>query len=132
MISVQADHPALVLASASAARAGLLRAAGLAFTAEAAFVDEADVKASCRADGASAEDAAMMLADMKAARVARRRPEALVIGADQILVCEGRWFDKPADMAEARQHLLALRGPHASSWPRPWCAIATAARCFAT
>jgi septum formation protein len=37
----------------------------------------------------------------------------VVIGADQMLVCEGRWFDKPADMATARDQLLALRGrPH--------------------
>ena len=36
-----------------------------------------------------------------------------MIGADQLLVCEGRWFDKPPDMVAARAQLLALRGrPH--------------------
>ena len=55
----------------------------------------------------------MLLAEAKAARIARRHPGALVIGADQMLVCEGRWFDKPPDMATARAQLLALRGrPH--------------------
>jgi septum formation protein len=43
-----------------------------------------------------------------------REPEALVIGADQMLVCtiDGteRWFDKPADLAAARGHLRSLRG----------------------
>ena len=62
------------------------------------------------AEGMSAEDAALRLADLKAAAVARREPEALVIGADQILVCDGVWFDKPADVAAAREQLRALRG----------------------
>ena len=52
----------------------------------------------------------MILADAKARRIAGRHPEALVIGADQILVCDGRWFDKPADLDGARAHLRALRG----------------------
>ena len=105
---IQAAEPALVLASESATRAALLRGAGLRFEARAARVDEEEVKRSARADGASAEDTALLLAGLKASRV--RDPDALVIGADQLLVCEGRWFSKPADVAEAREHLLALRG----------------------
>ena len=53
-------------------------------------------------DGVSVEETALRLADLKAAAVARREPEALVIGADQILVCDGVWFDKPPDLAAAR------------------------------
>jgi septum formation protein len=34
----------------------------------------------------------------------------LVIGADQILVCDGVWFDKPMDVPAAREQLRALRG----------------------
>ncbi len=98
----------LILASQSPARAAVLRAAGLAFDARPARIDEAAVKAAARADGAGPDAAALALAELKAARV--RQPGAVVIGADQILVCEGRWFDKPADLAEARAHLLALRG----------------------
>lgn len=64
----------------------------------------------------------MLLADMKARRVSRRLPEAVVIGADQILVCEQAWFEKPADLTAARQQLMALRGrTHV---------LATAALCF--
>ena len=33
-----------------------------------------------------------------------------MIGADQILVCDGVWFDKPLDVAAAREQLRALRG----------------------
>ncbi|MCO6415282.1 Maf family protein [Siccirubricoccus sp. KC 17139] len=110
---IQAPDPPLILASQSSARRAVLAAAGLAFAAEAASVDEAAIKEGCRAEGIPAEDAAMLLAEAKAERIARRRPEALVLGADQMLVCETRWFDKPADMAAARAQLLALRGkPH--------------------
>jgi septum formation protein len=105
---LQAEQPRLVLASGSSARAGVLRAAGLRFEARPARVDEAAVKEACRAEGLDASDAALTLAELKAARI--RDPDALVIGADQLLVCEGAWFDKPADLDGARGHLLALRG----------------------
>ncbi|WP_043360505.1 nucleoside triphosphate pyrophosphatase [Belnapia sp. F-4-1] len=110
---IQREAPALILATASAARRAVLAAAGLRFTAEAAAVDEAAIKESARAEGIPPGEAAMLLAEAKAQRIARRHPEALVIGADQLLVCDGRWFDKPPDMAAARAQLLALRGrPH--------------------
>ncbi|MFC7607802.1 Maf family protein [Teichococcus aestuarii] len=100
----------LVLASGSATRAALLRAAGLDFTAQPAPVDEASLKEAARAEGIPPADAAILLAEAKAIRVARREPEALVIGADQLLVCEGAWFDKPEGTAGARAQLQALRG----------------------
>lgn len=100
----------VVLASASAARRDLLAGAGIAFTVDPALVDEAAVKAAMAAEGASAEDAAIALAHMKAQRISRRHAGVLVIGADQILDLEGTWFDKPADMNHARESLLALRG----------------------
>lgn len=105
---LQAEQPRLVLASQSAARAGLMEAAGLRFEVRPARVDEAAVKEACRAEGLDASEAALALAEMKAGRV--RDPDALVIGADQLLVCEGAWFDKPADLDSARAHLQALRG----------------------
>lgn len=100
----------LVLASASAARRRLLEAAGLTFATRPAAVDEREVKRSARAEGASAEDAAMLLAALKAERVAAREPNAIVIGADQILVCDGAWFDKPEHIDAAREQLRVLRG----------------------
>jgi len=110
---LQAAAPRLVLATASVARRAVLAGAGLKFTAEAAAVDEASIKESAQAEGIPVEDAAMLLAEAKAQRIARRHPEALVIGADQMLVCDGAWFDKPVGMAGAAAHLRALRGrPH--------------------
>lgn len=100
----------LVLASASAARAALLRQAGLAFEVQAASIDEAAVKASMRAEGATPGQAASTLAMLKAQRTSTRLPDALVIGADQILVCDERWYDKPEDRAGGAAQLQALRG----------------------
>ncbi|MGE4063918.1 MAG: Maf family protein [Rhodospirillaceae bacterium] len=100
----------LILASASKSRANLMRAAGLSFEVVPAHVDEDSIKLAMKAEGASAADCAVALAEFKAGTISQRYPEALVIGADQMLECEGVWFDKPTDMAGARNHLVTLRG----------------------
>jgi septum formation protein len=97
----------LILASASAARQSLLRNAGLKFFAVPADLDEAAIK---QTSTGNAESLALALAAAKAAMVAATCPEALVIGADQLLLCDGKIFDKPADAAEAAAHLRLLRG----------------------
>lgn len=107
---IQSATPRLMLASASSARRAVLAGAGLRFDVEVSAVDEAAIKEAAQAEGIGPADAALMLADAKAERIARRDPEALVIGCDQLLVCDGAWFDKPPDMAAAREHLLSLRG----------------------
>jgi septum formation protein len=108
--ALQAAAPRLVLASGSASRRALLAEAGLAFEARPAEVDEAALKVAARGAGHSAGEAALLLASAKAERVAADDPEALVLGCDQLLLCEGRWFDKPANLAEAAEHLRALSG----------------------
>lgn len=108
-MSLQAESPPLILASASPARRALLEAAGLVFEVIPARLDESEIKRAARAEGTPPEDAAVLLAELKAARTALQRPEALVIGADQILVCGGEWIDKPANLAGARAHLEQLR-----------------------
>ena len=99
----------LILASQSLSRRALLEGAGLDFETMPAAVDESAIKESARAEGVSAADTAILLADAKAARIARRHPEATIIGADQLLVCDGEWFDKPEDVTAARSHLHKLR-----------------------
>jgi septum formation protein len=98
----------LILASASGARHFILERAGIPHAHEPAGIDEGAIKAAM--PGIAAEDVALALADAKARAVSARRPGAMVIGADQILECEGRWFDKPASAEEAARHLRALRG----------------------
>lgn len=102
--------PMLILASRSQARAQMLRDAGVCVEIAPAAVDEGAVKAALQAEGAGARDVADALAELKARRIGGRRPGALVLGADQVLVCDGAIFDKPADLAEAERHLRALRG----------------------
>jgi septum formation protein len=101
---------ALVLASASKARRALLEAAGLEILTDPAAVDEAAVKASLASEGAGPADIALALAELKALRVSPRHPGLIVLGADQILECEGQRFDKPEDLAGARAQLRALEG----------------------
>lgn len=100
----------LVLASASRTRAGMLERAGVAVTCDPADVDEDAVKAAGRAAGCSVEQVAERLAEAKARTVAVRHPGALVLGADQMLDCEGQWFDKPAGRDGAAEQLRRLRG----------------------
>src|SRR5436190_3938387 len=100
----------LILASSSPARHRLLVDAGLEFIVEPARIDEAAIKACFMADGRSASDCALALAEAKARQIAADYPSELVIGADQILVCGDTWFDKPANLADARCQLRALRG----------------------
>ena len=88
----------------------MLENAGMSFAAIPSGIDEDAVKRAARAEGARAAETAFLLAEMKAKSVAARHPEALVIGADQILVCENIWFDKPGNLAAARTQLRALRG----------------------
>jgi septum formation protein len=100
----------LILASASTARAAMLHAAGVDFAIEPAAIDEAALKQDYRATRRDAVACATALAEAKASVVAARHPEALVIGADQILVAGEEWFDKPGDLVAAAAQLRLLRG----------------------
>jgi septum formation protein len=102
--------PALILASGSVTRLALLNAAGVPVRAVSADLDEQEIKSRLRAADVDAGDVAQALAEAKALAVARQWPDALVIGADQMLDCDGRWYDKPDDVATARQQLLSLCG----------------------
>ena len=108
--SGQTGSRRIILASASAARASLLRGAGVAFAVEPAAIDETAVKQAARRRGETALAAATVLAAEKACAMSRRHPDSLVIGADQLLACGEEWFDKPRDLGEAREQLLKLRG----------------------
>jgi septum formation protein len=100
----------LILASRSEIRARLLRDAGIVIEIRPAAVDEAAVKSAMLAENAPPRDIADALAELKAFRASSRAPDALALGADQVLVCGGQLFDKPRDLDEARRQLQALRG----------------------
>lgn len=100
----------VILASSSRTRRQMLEQAGVAVEAVAPRVDEEEIRESMVAVGADGAAVAEVLAERKAAYVSRRRPRDLVIGADQVLECDGRIYSKPADREAARRQLLELRG----------------------
>jgi len=105
-----APREPLVLASGSATRARMLADAGLPILIDRAAVDEEEIRAAFLAEGRDAAACAAALAEAKATRVSARHVGALVLGADQILDCAGRWLEKPRDIEAARTQLKLLRG----------------------
>ena len=99
----------IILASGSEIRATLLRNAGIAFDVEVAKVDEEMLRMALEAEKAPPREIADALAEAKAAKVARKNPDALVIGCDQVLDFEGQVFSKPKNVEDARHQLKALR-----------------------
>jgi septum formation protein len=100
----------IILASGSAIRRSMLANAGLGFQCVSARIDEAAIIQSMQSDGAGARDIADTLARQKAQKIARKNPQALVIGCDQVLELNGRLLQKPSDPANAIEQLRALSG----------------------
>lgn len=124
--------PRLILASKSISRRQILENAGVTFNWVDANVDEAHIKQQGIADQLSPDDIALSLAHAKAERIFNDNIDALVLGCDQILVCDGAIYDKPVNISEARTHLTCFRGrPHTlisamtilQSNAEPWCFI---------
>ncbi|MEK9644093.1 MAG: nucleoside triphosphate pyrophosphatase [Alphaproteobacteria bacterium] len=100
----------LILASGSVTRRRLLDAAGVPFDVEPANVDEDEFKLGLRAEGAAGIEIAEVLAEAKAMYVSRKHAGRMVLGADQILECDGETLDKPVDRADAFGQLRMLSG----------------------
>jgi len=102
--------PDIVLASTSTARRAILENAGITFTVMDSDLDERAAEAPLLQSGAAPEDIATVLAEAKAMSVSELRPDALVIGADQVLDLDGRRMTKPETIEAAQAQLLDLRG----------------------
>jgi septum formation protein len=101
----------LVLASQSASRRAMLDAAGVPHEALAAQVDEASAKESLLAAGTIPRDLADALAELKALKVSRMVPQALVLGGDSLVALDdGSLLDKPESREQARDHLQRMSG----------------------
>ena len=94
----------IILASNSPRRLDLLRQIGIEPVVVPSHVPEV-IK-----EGESPEDAALRLAIEKASEVARQFQEGLVIGADTVVVVDGRQLGKPKDVDDARNMLSLLSG----------------------
>ncbi len=95
---------ALILASASPRRIELLERVGLAFRVMPSGLEEA------AQPGETPEESVLRLAAAKAEALARLHPDAWVLGADTIVVIDGRVLGKPADREEAKGMLRTLSG----------------------
>jgi septum formation protein len=96
--------PDLILASSSVYRRQLLDRLGLRYRVISPDIDES------LAPGEAPTEAALRLARVKAAAVAARYPESLVIGSDQIAVLNGECLGKPGDAFRAATQLAAMSG----------------------
>lgn len=107
-----ADKAHVILASGSQTRLTLLKSAGLAFTVLPAAIDEGAIKDALTSENSEIDpaDVAEVLARAKGEAVSAANPDSIVIAADQTLSLDGQIFSKPADLEEARDTLLQLRG----------------------
>lgn len=94
----------LILASASPRRRELLTLAGYDFEVCVKPVDESVP------EGTAPEKAVEMTARKKATATAAEYPEAVVIGADTVVVCDGKILGKPSDTEQAKEMLSTLSG----------------------
>ena len=100
----------LVLASQSAARRAMLHAAGVTHEALPAHVDEEAITAGLMAEQASPERIADALAEVKALKISRQHPGALVLGADSVVTADGAMIAKPETRPRAEVQLRQLAG----------------------
>ena len=104
-------RPEVILASGSSSRRAMLTAAGIAYRAITPDVDEDDLRAKMPGViAASGNAVAEHLAKHKALATSAHHRDALVIGCDQVLVCDGKLFNKAVDESAASSTLKALRG----------------------
>ena len=100
----------IILASESSARKNLLQQAGVDFKCVAARIDEDAIKNSLQSEGAKPNEIVDTLAEYKALRVANNFPNDIVIGSDQILVCNNVILSKARTFDEAKKTLNLLKG----------------------
>jgi len=93
----------LWLASESPRRAELLRRTGIPFAVEGASVAELTA-------GFPPHELPVRNAVLKADAVARKHPDDWVLGADTVILLDGRIFGKPRDLTEAADFLRLFSG----------------------
>jgi septum formation protein len=98
------DLPSLILASASPRRVELLRQLSLDFKVVPGNVPE------IHHGQLTARELSQVNAYRKARAVAKKFPDALVLGADTVVCLEAALFGKPATLEEAYQMLEQLQG----------------------
>jgi len=89
----------LILASASKRRNSILQECGVEFEILVSGVEECDENVGCP------KEIAQKNARLKAEEIAKRNPDAIVIGADTVVIIDSKILTKPSDLNEARNML---------------------------
>lgn len=96
----------IILASKSSIRNQLLKNAGVKFTVLSSNLDEDNIKNS----GKTPEEIAQKLAFEKAKVISKDNIDTYIIGADQVLIFEGKILNKSPDKITAKEKLKDLSG----------------------
>jgi septum formation protein len=112
----------IILASTSKIRGKILGAAGIKFSVLNSELDEEKEKSSLKE--LSPRKISLELARLKAEKISRLHPEAITIGADQVLGFENQIFNKPVSRADAEKQLSMLRNATHTLYSAASCAIA--------
>ena len=98
----------LILASGSQSRKQMLEEAGICFEVIKTDTDEDALKKEMH--GLPFEQQVIKLASAKAINVSIENPNHVVIGGDQMCVCDSQVFDKPGSVKKAIENLKLLSG----------------------
>ena len=98
----------LILASGSQSRKQMLEEAGICFEIIKTDTDEDALKKEMH--GLPFEQQVIKLASAKAINVSIENPNHVVIGGDQMCVCDSQVFDKPGSVKKAIENLKLLSG----------------------
>jgi septum formation protein len=109
-MSISWQREPIILASRSASRQAMLAAAGVAFEAIPADVDEVGIAEACLAAGSDPRAIGLALAKAKAEAVSAQFPERWVLGSDSLVSVDGQLYDKPESRHAAAAHLRAFSG----------------------
>ena len=114
----------IILASTSKIRGKILSATGIKFSVLNSELDEEQAKNSLTE--LSPQRISLELARLKSEKISRQHPNAMTIGADQVLGFKDQIFNKPVSRADAESQLSMLRNATHTLYSAVSCAIAGA------
>ena len=100
----------IILASKSGVREKILNQNDINCEVIPANVDEDQIKESLLKEKASPEIISKNLAELKANKVSKKKPDELVLGADSVIDLNGELISKPSNRDEALKILVKLNG----------------------
>ena len=100
----------IILASKSEVREKIFKHNGISCEVIPANIDEDQVKKSLLKEGALPDLISKKLAELKANKISKKKPDKLVLGADSVIDLNGELISKPVNRGEAFDILKKLNG----------------------